>query len=99
MKSVIIYTEAEADIEASVNYYKEQNQGLEKLFLNEIYHALKCIQKNPEIYPRVKHNFRKIFLRKFPFLILYEILPNEIIILAVEHQRRGPKYWMKRMRK
>jgi hypothetical protein len=32
-------------------------------------------------------------LRRFPYSIVYLLLPEEIRVLAIAHQRRKPGYW------
>jgi hypothetical protein len=34
----------------------------------------------------------------FPTYVAYEILPEEVVVLAVAHGRRRPGYWKKRLR-
>jgi hypothetical protein len=32
-------------------------------------------------------------VRSFPFSVVYRLRPEEIVILAVAHQKRKPGYW------
>jgi hypothetical protein len=35
-------------------------------------------------------------MRRFPFNVLYQVLPDEIRVIAIAHQRRKPDYWKSR---
>jgi len=39
---------------------------------------------------------RKAIVNVFPFNIIYSILPDKILVVAVAHQHRRPSYWINR---
>lgn len=52
------------------------------------------IEHNPEIAPVVDENTRRAQLRGFPYVVYYELLDNDdILVLAVWHGRRDPDGW------
>jgi hypothetical protein len=67
------------------------------VLLDEIEHALMKIRKNPEHFPQIKQNIRKYVIQKFPFNIFFEVFDEEILILAIGHQKRKPQYWKDRI--
>jgi hypothetical protein len=36
-------------------------------------------------------------VHRFPYAVLYRPDPDEIVVVAVMHQRRRPGYWLGRM--
>lgn len=40
--------------------------------------------------------FRSLPLRSFPYVVIYQIGPDSLVINAIAHQRRRPGYWAKR---
>ncbi|NJL41758.1 MAG: type II toxin-antitoxin system RelE/ParE family toxin [Leptolyngbyaceae cyanobacterium SM1_4_3] len=54
------------------------------------------IQLLPEAYEVVFENVRRAVVRKFPYLILYKVEPNRVVVLAVFHSKRDPKTWQDR---
>jgi hypothetical protein len=36
-------------------------------------------------------------LSRFPYLVIYAPLPDELLVLAVGHQHRKPGYWRERL--
>ena len=39
---------------------------------------------------------RRFVLRRFPFAIAYDALPDELVVLAIAHALRRPSYWLAR---
>lgn len=77
-------------------YYERQAPGLGADFLTKIETALHDIASAPERWPIVSDNIRRRLIRRFPYSLLYRVDTEEIIILAVMHQKRHPSYWLPR---
>ncbi len=45
----------------------------------------------------MSENLRRRILRRFPFELLYAIEAERIVIVAVAHLRRRPRYWQDRI--
>ena len=84
---------AEWEMVQAARYYESQVINLGYDFLSEIYRAVKSIEDNPEAAPKIKGSIRRRIIRRFPYAILYQIDPSEIVILAIMHQHREPDYW------
>jgi len=41
----------------------------------------------------VGRRFRRVFIGRFPFSIIYIDRDGEIVIVAIAHQRKRPGYW------
>jgi hypothetical protein len=98
MKIFNILPEVEEEIEISALYYRDQESGLEQLFIHQVKAGFRKIKLNPERYPQIEPNIRKYLMLQFPFSIIYEVLPDEILIIALAHHRRKPYYWKNRKR-
>jgi len=88
---------AEKDISDAVFWYEEQMKGLGTRFLFSVDTAIQSIQRNPNTYPKVYKEFRRILIQRFPFGIYYFIENNTIIVIAVYHEKRKPDDWMMRI--
>jgi len=84
---------AEWEMVQAARYYESKVPVLGSEFLSEVQRIVKGIGANPEAAPRVKGEIRRRILRRFPYAVLYQIDPDEIVILAVMHLRRHPNYW------
>ncbi len=98
IRSVRFHPEAENEFNESVIWYKHQNKGLEFEFIRCIDDAIEKVKRDPELYPIVHKTFRKIVVKRFPFIILYEFDEVEIRILGVFHSRRNPKRYQRRIK-
>jgi len=43
------------------------------------------------------HPIAKVFLRRFPYAVFFELLEGQCIVWAVAHGRRRPHYWQARL--
>ncbi|MBT2562405.1 type II toxin-antitoxin system RelE/ParE family toxin [Pedobacter sp. ISL-64] len=78
------------------DWYEEQKVGLGDLFLAELSRCYTKLEKNPLYYQKLKKNYRHLVLNKFPYVLIFEIIGEEIIIFAVFHTARNPKLKFKR---
>jgi plasmid stabilization system protein ParE len=92
---LVFKEEADQEITESFIWYEKQQLGLGELFLSEIDKSISLILSNPYQYA-IRHNNKRVVIKRFPFLIIYEIIENEIVIYAVFHSSRDPKIWKKR---
>lgn len=95
-----ILREAEEEAQASAIWYDEQLVGLGDAFLDELVAALQQIENDSSRFPRWEtaksRQIRRCRLIRFPYVIIFEILETEIVVLAVAHSKRRPNYWRKR---
>jgi toxin ParE1/3/4 len=97
MKGLITHPEAQAELEAAADWYEQQEEGLGTEFLTAIEKALEAIQRSPKVFSPFKNtSIRKHVLRRFPYVIFYQELRENLWILAFAHGKRKPGYWLRR---
>jgi len=89
-------TPAETEMMEAAAYYEMQVEKLGANFLDIIEEAVAEIAGNPEIWPEIENGIQRRLVRRFPYSILYAIHGNEVIVVAVMHQKQKPRYWMGR---
>jgi hypothetical protein len=72
-------------------WYEEQQAGLGDLFLKELDSCYDKIEIWPSAYAKVKKNFRQIILKKFPYVVVFEIFENNVVVYAIFHTSRSPR--------
>jgi plasmid stabilization system protein ParE len=87
---------AQRELDEAVAYYDAERDGLGGQFLVEVLGALDRIRSHPEAWPSFGPNVRRCLARRFPYGIVYQILAAEILVVAVAHLHREPRYWRKR---
>jgi plasmid stabilization system protein ParE len=99
MKYLVIFTpHANQDLIQTLEWYADQEPTLEARFYDAVNKIINLIAENPRIFAERKKTIRAAVLKQFPFLIFYKIDESRqrIVILAILHQSRNPKIWMKR---
>lgn len=83
---------AENEIDESIEFYENRSKGLGKQFLTYLKSHLQVLKTHPELFEIKKEpGYRELTLVKFPFVIIYEIINDEVIIYSVFHTSRNPE--------
>lgn len=98
-----ILDEARAEAFEAAAWYETQQPGLGGEFLDALVKAIGIIETDPDRFARletsvIKRNTRRFLLSRFPYIIVYELLKDEIVVVAVAHAARRPGYWKDRDR-
>ncbi len=94
--SLSISEAAELDIREAFLWYEDQKDNLGLAFEKHISKTIQNIQKNP-LKIQVRYNQTRVaFLKKFPYGVHFNIIDNEITIIAVSHTAQNPKKWRRR---
>ncbi|HLC15680.1 MAG TPA: type II toxin-antitoxin system RelE/ParE family toxin [Thermodesulfovibrionia bacterium] len=94
---IIISTEAENDLKDAFSWYENIREGLGHDFLLQIEAALKFIKRNPKVLIVEYKGTRKLFVKKFPYKIIYIVDAEKINIIAVIHGKRNTNFTKKRI--
>jgi plasmid stabilization system protein ParE len=92
---------ASAEMAEATEWYAERVDGLGDRFLLETETAFARIDEmplngSPWTHRRLPDGVRRMFLRSFPYSVVYIVEPR-VVIVAVAHLRRRPGYWVKRL--
>jgi plasmid stabilization system protein ParE len=87
---------AEHDLEEAEDWYNEQQSGLGSEFRGAIADLFERLTNNPRIYPRVLGDVHRAVLRRFPYLVYFQIEDSHIVVLAVLGSGRDPRVHQER---
>lgn len=93
---VELHPEARAELREARRWYYERSPLSAFAFADEVDRAVSRIREAPNQFPLADHVTRRLVLRRFPFTVFYRARENEIVIVAVAHQKRRPGYWKQR---
>ena len=85
---------AQQELAEAVEFYEKQLGGLGVLFYKEVSEALDLIRLFPEGWQMITKLTRKCCLHKFPYMLLYGIVDDVIVISSIAHQHRHPKSYL-----
>ncbi len=95
MHPLIIKPRAIGMAKKAFDWYEQQSKGLGEVFLSELNSCYKKIEAQPAFYSKTEKNFRQLRLKRFPYVVVYEILKSEVVVFAVFHTSRNTKYKFK----
>jgi len=79
------------ELQNMIAFYENKSSGLGKRLLKDVDETLLKLSNNPFAYYNLENNKRRIPLRIFQSLIVYEIQEEVIEILALSDFRSKPK--------
>jgi len=97
VKSARFVAAARREFLAEIDYYNQEQAGLAARFTVAVEEAAARALAFPHAGSPVVGNARRVFLRGFPFSIVYREVASGIVIFAVAHQSRRPDYWTARV--
>lgn len=91
--TIIISLVAQKEETDAYLFYEKQSQGLGERFLQEVEKTLNKIAANPTFYSYSDSTktLRDFALEKFPFVIIYEVLEDKIIVTNIHHTKKELK--------
>jgi len=96
VKPPIFRPAAAADVEEAYRWYESQQAGLGEEFLEATGLVIESVMANPELFPIIHRQTRRVLLRRFPYGLYYRIVDDQIVIVACMHGRRDPRRWQSR---
>jgi toxin ParE1/3/4 len=97
MITIEIREEAQAEILAAFAWYDEKRRGLGQQFIASLDVVMERISHHARSFPVVEHGIRKAILRRFPYVVFFELGNDRATILAVYHGHRPPRRWSERV--
>ena len=81
---------------AARDWYFEISASLAEAFEAELDRALERVAAALGRWARHLHGTRGFLLHRFPYLVVYRQIDEQIQIVAVQHAQRRPGYWRSR---
>ena len=93
---VVFHPGASRDYETAFTWYYLRGTTVASDFEREIERGIRLVAEYPLRWPKFDEKRRRLIVRKFPYSIVYEIIDDQVVILAVAHGKRKPYYWRER---
>jgi len=88
---LIIEERAIHEAQDAFDHYETEQAGLGVRFKNELEKAIDYLLVRPKHFQKIKKEIRQAFVPGFPYLIIYEIMGENIVVYAVFHTSRNPR--------
>ena len=89
---------ASEELTAAVAWYESQRLGLGAELLDSVSTAIERIEQQPELGSAsfADPRMRRALVDRFPYDVIYRLTADDIVIVAIAHQKRRPGYWKHR---
>ncbi|MEM9460049.1 MAG: type II toxin-antitoxin system RelE/ParE family toxin [Myxococcota bacterium] len=102
MTTIRIDPEADDELLAAFDWYEARRPGLGQEFTDAVDEAVTRLAALPEAstpVPKIPPDIpaRRVFLKRFPYTVVFMRVEEEIVVLAYAHMKRKPGYWLPRV--
>lgn len=102
--TLIILDEAKVEINDHVEWYAERDLDVAERLAAQFEEAVIEIARKPLQFSlmemrRNPGNVRRVLLKGFPIYIPYQIVADDVYVIAVAHTARRPAYWRGRLKR
>lgn len=87
---ILITERAQLNIEDAIDYYEFKRQGLGYEFYADFMNNLNYIIQHPFLSPVKINPFREYPLSTFPYIIIYDIVDDTVVIASVFNTHLNP---------
>jgi len=91
------HPDAEQELNQAVDYYNDGQPLLGWDFAREVHFTIQNILAYPKAWTPLSKNTRRCLVNRFPFGVIYQIVKDDIFIVAVMQLNRKPGYWQSRI--
>ena len=92
-RSVRFHPAALQDADEAAAWYAERSVRASIRFLDELDRLIDLIAASPERFPVFEVDLRTAVLRRFPFYVVFRADHLGIVVIAVAHGKRRPRFW------
>lgn len=89
------------ELEEAADWYHRQRVGLGRELVLEVRDAVRSLAQNPGAGAPVDVvdptlGVRRVRVRRFPYQVVYVVIEDDVVVIAIAHDRRRPGYWVER---
>src|SRR5215211_3124709 len=96
MPTATYLPEARDDIDLAFVHYESCHAGLGARFVAELQRVVALIEALPLMYAEVMTGGRAATMRRFPYVVYYQVVAGNPLIIAVRHGHDNPAVWQAR---
>lgn len=93
MTEVVVSSAAERDYTEALCWYAERSSQAAERFDLEFDLAMQAIASNHLRFPKCDQRHRYYLMRHFPFQVVFREHDHKLVIIAVAHTSREPRFW------
>lgn len=87
-----------AELTQAAAWYEARREALGDAFVDAVQAAARAVSVNPLRFSLLRHappdvQPRRAPVNGFPYLLIYEVRADHVLVVAVAHEKRRPGYW------
>jgi plasmid stabilization system protein ParE len=94
---VLLEPTAQTELQEAIEWYEERQAGLGTELAIEVDRCIERIRAHPEMYGRVRKNYRRALVQRFPYAVFYELVADTVIVFSIFHGSRNPAKLKRRL--
>ena len=92
--NLVLLPEAEADLDEAIDHYiDEASAAVAADLQREVRRVAALLCEWPSLGHKVGVHARAFGLKRFPYQLVYRLTTDAVVIVAIAHERRDPRYW------
>lgn len=98
MKRIEYLPDFWTDVVGAAEWFDEQRGGMGREFVTAIDNAITSVARDPGAFRLVDDSVRRCLIRRFRFLLFFEVSDDRLIILGTVHGSRDVSRWLRSRR-
>jgi plasmid stabilization system protein ParE len=90
-------TLAQQEVDEAFAWFNEKDDGKGVDFLDDLDRAVRLVKNYPYASAEIEPEIRRRIFPHFPYSLIYGIDDQIIVVIAVAHFHRAPRYWVDRL--
>jgi hypothetical protein len=86
----------DCDVREAARWYDQRSAGLGDAFVDAVRRCATDVIANPERFAKSPLGCRYIRLPRFPYVLLFDLVDDELLMLCVLHTARSMEKWRER---
>jgi hypothetical protein len=95
--NVRFLTLAQQEVDEAVVWLDGRVEGKSIEFLDELDRVVRLVKAYPLAFVEIEPEIRRCLFARFPYSLVYGIDDDTLVVIAVAHARRSPRYWVDRL--
>jgi len=87
----------ECDVREAAGWYDRRSSGLGDAFVEVVRQSVQDVIRDPQRFAVSPSGCRYIRVSRFPYVVLFDLIDDELLILAVLHTARSMEKWRERI--
>lgn len=96
-RRVLYHPSFDCDVREAAIWYDQHSMGLGDAFVDEVRQRVQSVMDDPARFATTDSGCRYVRLKRFPYVVLFDVTDLDLRLLGVLHTARSIVKWRKRL--